>query len=184
MKCYSVAQKPLFRLIRTLGSRVHDQLRDHAKQEVLDQAKGEAEVGPVMAELQNVQAVALEVDVAIEVLLVESLHGNLLATVGLTVLCLVELKVCLDGLARELGLLVLAGGIFGGDNPESGEDRQVNDQSEEDPCLQPSAELPGNIGGDTDKQRDQGGVGEVVTAIAICGQRSIGDRWVLHSHHQ
>ena len=168
----------------TLRPCVHDHLRNHAEQEVLNQAKGEAEVGPVVAQLQNVQAVALEVDVAIEVLLIEGLHGDLLAAVGFTVLCLVELKVRLDRLARELGFLVLTGGIFGGDNPESGENGQVDDQSEEDPCLGPSTELPGDVGGDTDKQRDQGSVGEVVTTIAVRGQWGIGNGWVLRSHHQ
>lgn len=161
---------------------MHDHLRNHAQQKVLDQSEGEAEVGPVVAHLQDLETVALEIDIAIEVLLVESLHGDLLAAIVLVlVLLLVELDVGLDGLAGELGLLVLAGGILGGGNPESGKDREIDNQSEENPGLEAAAELVGDVGGDTDEERKEGLVVEVVGADAICGQRSVGNRRILCS---
>lgn len=148
---------------------------------MLEQPEREAEVGPVVAQLHDLEAVALEVDIAIEVLFVESLHGDLLAMVGLAVFALVELEVCLDGLAGELGLLVLAGSVFGSHDPEGGEDGQVDNQREEDPRLESAAELPGDVARDTHKGRDQGCVGEVVAAIAVSRQRGVGDGRVLCS---
>lgn len=96
-------------LQQTLRSRVHDDFRDHAKNEVLAKAPGEAEAGPVMSILHDVQAVTVKVNLVVEVHLLERLQGNsvlsiVLGSVGL----LLECEVVLDGTAGVLGLLVLS----------------------------------------------------------------------------
>lgn len=80
---------------------MHDHLRDEAKEEMLDQSKGESWLGPIMAPLENLEHVAIEINIAIKVLLLEGLDGDeLLAVVCVTIFCLVELEVVLDRLAR------------------------------------------------------------------------------------
>lgn len=90
---------------------MHQHLGDETEEEVLEKAHGEAEVGPIVAELEALQGVTLEVYLTVEVLLVENLHGNLaLSTVGSTVMLAVEVQVVFDGAASILGLFGLAGG--------------------------------------------------------------------------
>src|SRR4051794_3152322 len=111
---------------------MHDELRKHAKEEEFDVANGEPEVAPVMPPLQNFQAVSVERDIAVKVLLVECLHRNGgPAIVLLAVLCLVELQVVFNWLAREFGLFVSARQVIGRDEPESGKNGKIQDNSEE-----------------------------------------------------
>lgn len=165
---------------RTLRLGVNDHFGDHAEEEVLDQTDGEAGLGPVVAPFENVEHVSLQLDLAVEVLLLEGLDWDLLlAVVGIAILLLVELEVVLNVLARELGLLVLAGRKLGGQPPERSEYRKSGDQGKEDPCLQATADLPGEVGGNTDEERDEGVVVERVAARALSRQRCVGDRRVL-----
>ena len=128
-----------------------DHLRNHAKEEVLDQAESEAGLGPVVAPFEDLEHIAVELDLAIKVLLLEGLDRDLLlAVVGITVLILLECEVVLDVLARQPGLLVLAGRELGGQPPEGTENRQAQEQGEENPCLEATTQLPGKPGGDTD----------------------------------
>lgn len=153
---------------------------DHAKEEVLDQTESETGLGPVVAPFEDVEHVALELDLAIEVLLLESLDGDLLlAVVCIAVLLLVELQVVLNGLARELGLLVLAGRELRGQPPERSQNGKGGEQSNEDPCLQATSDLPGEVCGDTNYQRDESIVVERVAARALSGERGIGDGRIL-----
>lgn len=133
----------------TLGAGVHDNLGDHAKEEELDEADSEAEAGPVMAELHNIEAIALEVDLAVKVHLVESLHGDLaVATVLEAVRVLLELEVVLDASTGEAGLLILAGANGGDDQPEGAEEGKVDNEGEEDGGLDATTELPAHVPGD------------------------------------
>lgn len=107
----------------TLRPSVEDELRNEGSEEVLDIANGEAEVAPVVAEFKNFQHVSLDINVAVEVHLVEGLHGDsLLAAICFTMFLLLEGQVVLDGLAAELGLLVFARRILGSNDPEGSED--------------------------------------------------------------
>lgn len=128
---------------------MHEHLWNHAKEEVLDEAKRESKVAPVVAPLQDFEHVAIALDVAVEVHLVERLHGYFgLSMVLLAVLFLFEGQIMLDRLARQPSLLILAGCKFGGDDPKCGQNRQIDYQSEEDPRLEASAELPADVAGD------------------------------------
>lgn len=109
-------------LERTLRPGVHDDLRKHSQEEVLDQANGEAEASPVMAVLHDLEAVAVEVDFAVKVHLMEGLHGDLvLAMVLGLVLGLLEGEVVLDRLARVASLFILAGADGGNNEPKTGQ---------------------------------------------------------------
>jgi hypothetical protein len=159
---------------------VDNHLRNHAKEEVLDQTEGETGLGPVVAPLEDLEHVGVELNLAIKVLLLESLEGDLLlAVVGIAVLVLVELEVVLNGLAGQLGLLVLAGSKLRGEPPEGTEDGQSKENSQEQPCLEALADAPCQVRGDTDEQRDEERVGEGVAAGALSRQRRIRNRRVL-----
>ena len=76
----------------TLGLGVDDHLGNHAKEKVLDQTESEAGLGPIVAPFEDLEHVTVELNLAIEVLLLEGLDRDLLlAIVGITVLLLLEL---------------------------------------------------------------------------------------------
>lgn len=159
---------------------MHDELRNHAEEEVLDQSKGKAEIRPVMAHLHDLQTVAVEVDLAIEVLLMKRLHGDLMpAIVAVSVLLLVERQVVFDGLVWQLGLLVLSGSKLRREDPEGREDREIHEQGEKEPCLEASTQTPGEVGGNANEERDEQRIREVVGAGSFCGEGSIGNGRIL-----
>lgn len=166
----------------TLRTSVHDDLRHHTSQEEPEQAQGEAEVGPVMSILQDLQHITLYIDLASEVLLVESFHGNLGTTkVLLPVLLAVELEVCLNGLAGELGLIVLPGRHAGCDGPEGDQNGDCGQNREEDPCVESSANFAGEVPGNDGEKSKEEGVGEGFATGAIGGKRCVLDGSILYS---
>jgi hypothetical protein len=61
---------------------MHDHLGEESKKEEADEANGEAEASPVVAVLEGLEGISLEVNLTIKVHLVEGLHCDLgLATV-------------------------------------------------------------------------------------------------------
>ena len=127
----------------TLGASVHENLGDHAGNEELDQAIGETEAGPVMAVLHNVESIAVEVNLLVEVHLVEGLHGDLvLAAVLELVLGVLEGEVVLHRTTGKLGLLILARREVGMDQPEAGKQGDGGEEGKEDGGLETTADLP------------------------------------------
>lgn len=127
----------------TLRAGVHNDLGNHASQEVLDQTESEAEANPVVPVFESLQAVAVEIDITVKVHLVESLHGDLvLAMVLRPVFGLLEGQVVLHGAAGELGLLGLPRGHGRDNEPEGTEKRGRGEDGEEDCQLQTTANLP------------------------------------------
>ncbi len=89
---------------------VHDDLRNHAEQEIPDEADGEPEACPIVSIFHDLQTVAIELHIPVKVHLVEGLHGNLGPAMVLGLIGgLLEGEVVLDGAAGESGLLVEAG---------------------------------------------------------------------------
>lgn len=122
---------------------MHDDLGDHAKEEELDQANGEAEASPVVTELHDLEAIAVKVDITVKVHLVESLHGHLvLAMVFGLVFGLLEGEIVLNALARVLGLLVLARTDGRDNQPVGSQQRSTGEDGEEDGSLETTADLP------------------------------------------
>lgn len=159
---------------------MHDDLRDHAKEEELDEANGEAEAGPVMAVLHNLEAVTLEVNITIKVHLVESLHGDLVvATVLEAVGLLLELEVVLNTTVRKANLLILARADGGDYKPPSGEQGKIDDEGEEEGGLESTANLSAEEPRDKDQDGDEDIVVEGIGTRAIGRERSILDGRIL-----
>lgn len=159
---------------------MHNDLRHHTSQKILDQGISKFEVGPIVPLFQNLQAVTLEIDITIEVLLMKSFHGNrLLAIVLILILVLVESKIVFNRLARKFGLLILPGGKGRGENPECSQERNINNQGKEDKGLPSSTDFPGEIQGHEREEGEEGGVGEGLATRAIRREGSIFDGWVL-----
>lgn len=164
----------------TLRTSVKQHLGDEAEQEVLEETSSEPEVGPVMTVLEALQSIALEVNLTIEVLLVEDLHGDLaLAAVGSTVVLTVELQVVLDGAATVLGLLGLARRNGGRNGPEGHQNGDGGEESEEDGGIEPSTNLACQPPGHDDLQSNHQAIGEAIAAGGVGRNRSILDSWVL-----
>lgn len=159
---------------------MHDNLGNHAGQEVFEQAPGELGSAPIVTVFQNLQAVALEGHIAGEVHLVEGLHGDLCgALVLLLVFGLVEVKVVFDGLSGQLDFRILAGGVPRHDCPVANQNRKGREQCEEDEGFEASADFPHQVEGDDDDGTAQDQVAELLIAGTLGGEGSIGDSWVL-----
>ena len=149
----------------TLRTSVHQHLGDETKQEVFEKTSGELEVGPVVTVLEALQSITLEVNLTIEVLLVENLHGDLaLTTVGGTVVLAVELQVVLDRAAAVLGLLGLARRNGGRDSPECHQNGNGGEESKEDGGIETSTNLASEPPRHDDFQSDHQAIGEAVAA--------------------
>lgn len=155
---------------------MHDELGNEGEEEVLDEAHGEGEVGPVVAVLEDLEAVAVELDVAVKVHLVEEVHLDLdiAAVLGL-VLGVLEGQVELNRTAGELGLFVLARANGRDDEPPANKDGQVEDDGEENGRLPASANLPGEVGGDEHEEADEDVGMEAFSTGAIGRQRGVVD---------
>lgn len=159
---------------------MNQQLGNETKQEVLVETHGEAEVGPVVTELETLKSITLEVNLAIEVFLVEDLHGDLaLAAVGSTVMLAVELKVVLDGTTSVLGLLVLTGRNGRSNSPEGHQNGDRGKDSEEDGGVETTANLAGQVPRNEHEQREEQDVREAIAAGRIGGNGSILDSRIL-----
>lgn len=166
--------------IHTLRTSVHDNLGHHAKQEELDKANGKAEANPVVALLHDLKAVTLEVNIAVKVHFVESLHRNLVgATVLGTIGLLLEFEVVLDTTVGKANLLILAGADGGNGQPPGSEHGKIDNDGEEQGGLEATTDLPAEPPGDDGQDRDEDIVVEGVRTRAIGGKRSVLDGWVL-----
>lgn len=149
--CQWLILKWLYEENCTLRPGMNNHLRDETEEEVLDETESEAGLGPVVAPFKDLKHVAVELDLTIEVLLLESLDGNeLLSVVCILILWLLEFQVVLNGLSRKLGFLVPAGSEFGGEPPEGTENRQEQDEGEENPGLEAHTPAPCDVCGDAD----------------------------------
>lgn len=130
----------------TLRTSVHDQLRNHAKQEKFDQTNGESEAGPVMTVFHDLEAVALEINISIKVHFMESLHWDLVQTTVLgTISFLFKVEIEFNRTAGKLRLLIATRANRRNDEPPRGQKRKIDEQSEKYESLEPAANLPFQI---------------------------------------
>jgi hypothetical protein len=164
----------------TLRSGVHDNLRCEAEEDELEEADSEPEARPVMSVLQHLEAVTVEVDIALKVHVVEGLHGDLVPSTVLELIRMVlEGQVVLDWAARELDFFVLAGDEGRRDTPEGDEDRDGGEEAEEDCGLQATTDLPRQVEGDNEEEKEEELVGKAVTTGAVRREGSIFDGGIL-----
>lgn len=157
-----------------------EHLGNEAEKEVLEETHSELEVGPIMTVLKSLKSIHLEVNLAIEELLVENLHGDLaLATVSGTVVLGVELQVVFDRTATVLGFLGLAGGDRRGNAPKGHQDGDCSEKSEEDSGVEAAADLTGQVPGHHNKKEEHQAIGEAVTSGGVCRDGGIFDSRVL-----
>lgn len=159
---------------------MHDDLWSELEEDELEQADGESEVGPVGSVLEDLETVAIELNIAVEVHVVEGLHWDLgLSAVLELVGLLLEGEVVLDWATWKSDLLVLARAHARHDEPERDEDWDGGEEGKEDGSLQASADLPRHVGGRNEQQRKESDIGERVAAWSIGWERRVGDGWEL-----
>lgn len=164
----------------TLRTSVHDDLRCELEEDEFEQADGKSEVGPVGSVLEDLETVAVELNIAIEVHVVEGLHWDLAPSAVLELVGLVlEGEVVLDWAAWQFDLLVLARAHARHDEPERDENWDGGEEGEEDGSLQASADLPCHVRWGDEEQGEEDDIGERVAARTIGWERRIGDGWEL-----
>jgi hypothetical protein len=127
----------------TLAARMHDDLGDHAEKEILAEPDGEAEACPVVSVLQDLESIAVELDVSVKIHLVESFQGDLVLAMVLELVgAVLEGEVVLDRPARIFGLFVLSGADCRGNHPEAGEDGKGGNEAKEYGRLKTASDLP------------------------------------------
>jgi hypothetical protein len=155
---------------------VHNKLGCEAEEDVLEEANGKLEAGPIVSVLKHLETVAIEVGIAVKVHGVEGFHGDLAPPAVLNLIGIVlEGQVVLDGAAWELDLLVLAGDEGRRDIPEGDQDGDGGEEGKEDCGLQAAPDFPGQVEGDDEEDGEEEGVGKPVTARAVGGEGSILD---------
>jgi CDGSH-type Zn-finger protein len=124
-----------------------------------------------MTVFHNLEAVTLEVDIAVKVHLVEGLHGDLVvATVLDTVGLLLEVEVVLDTTVRKANLVILARADGRDNKPPDGEHRKIDDEGKEDGGLEATTKLP------AEPPRDQSQEGDENIVVEGIGTRTIGGK--------
>jgi len=157
-------------LLLVLLARVEEHVRGEGEEDEMEDRPREGEAGPVIAVLHDVKAIAVELDVTIEVHLVKRLHWDLVAAApSLAVFFLLESDVVLDGAAGELGLVVDARRVGRGHSPDSDQNRHEEDNKEKDSRLEAAAEAAGDEGRDAQQQRPKDVVREGLRAGTFGG---------------
>ena len=172
-------------MLRTLRSSVHNDFRHEAEENELEQADCKSEACPIMPVLQDLQTIAIELNLAIKVHVVEGLHRNLVSAAVLDLVGFVlEGKVVLNGASRKSGLFVLARGEHRMEGPECNEDGDGSKEAEEYGSLQPAADLPCEVEGDEAEQGEEEDVGESFSSGSICWDWGIFYCWELEIGQQ
>lgn len=147
---------------------------------MLVKTHGETEVGPVVSEFQALEGVTLKFHLAIEVLLIENLHGNLaLAPVSGTVMVTVELKVVFHRAASVLGFFGLAGRNRRSHGPENHQNRDCREDGEENSSVETSTHLASKVPGDYKEEGEKESIGEAVASSRVRWNRGILDGRIL-----
>ena len=133
-----------------------------------------------MSELEALQRVSDKVDLAIEVLLVESLHGNAVVTmVPGSVDLAVEAQIVLDWAACVSRFGVLTWCHRGGDGPEGHEDGNCCEDGKEEHRPDTASHRVREVAWDSDEGENHRGQREAIVAAGIGWYRAIFDRRVL-----
>jgi hypothetical protein len=159
---------------------VHNDFWRKDKKYMLDQAQSKSKAGPVVSVFHDLQSIPVKLDISVKVHSVESLHRNLVLSVvrGLVGFFL-EGKIMLDGTTWVLGLLILPRAVRRSQKPETDQDGDCGEESEEQRGLQSTANLERHVCWYNCNESEQEEVGEAGVAGGICWERRILDSWVL-----
>lgn len=167
-------------LLHVLVLGVEEHIGSKSTEDELEEIEGEAEVGPVVAVLEDIEDVAVGINLAVDVHLGEGLDRDLGAASPLGLVgSILESDVGLDGTAGELCLLVDARAEGGLEGPVADEDGEEGDQAEENLGLDAATDEAGEEPGDTNEQTEKDEVGEAIVSRTFSGQRGIVNRGEL-----
>ena len=157
-------------LLLVLLARVEEHIWEEGEEDEMEESPCEGEVGPVMAVLHDIEAVAIELHVTVEVHLVECLHWDLvMAPPSLAVFFLLESYVVLDGAAGELDFVVDVWRVGRSYGPEADQNGQEEDQNEKDGRLEAATEAASDNGRDAEHQSSEEVVREGLRAGSLGG---------------
>lgn len=159
---------------------MNQNLWEESEQEELEETDGEAPSSPVVSQFHSLQAVHLELNLAVKVHFMESLHWNLvLSAVLLSILGVLETKVVLDTLSRELDLFVDTATDTGESRPEGHENWDSGQGSEEEEGPETSSNLVLEVVWDNEENTNHQKIVKGSATGTFCWERSILDAWVL-----
>lgn len=122
---------------------MHNDFGCEDEEYVFEQGKGKAEACPVVSVLHNLQAVAIEIDIASKVHAVKGLQWNFVRSSILKLIGLVfECKVMLNRASWVFGFFISAGREGGCEVPVGNQNWDRGEETKEDGGLQASTEFP------------------------------------------
>lgn len=150
-------------LLLILGSRVDDNLRNQVKEDVFEKFRREVEVSPIVAEFQDIENIAwkvtcqpelegevlsrtyeqiftFNVNLAVEVSVVENLHGDLvLSVINFFEFCITNVDVLFNIFPRQRDALVDATTDARHEHPVTNRDGDAEESNEEPVRVEPAA---------------------------------------------
>lgn len=161
-------------LVLVLRARVEEHRGAKVEEDGLEQVEGEAKGGPVVTVLHDLEGVAVEVDLALDVLFVKRLHRDLVAPAVLgPVRLALEGEVVARGTAGDFDLVVEARAVRRHDLPDDHQHGDGGEDAQEDGRLGTAPKPRRKIPRRDNHGRRHGEVGELLIARPISGQRSI-----------
>lgn len=125
---------------------MHNDFRCELEENELEQADGEGEAGPIGTVLEDLEAVAVELDIALKVHVVEGLHWDLCPPAVLELVGIVlEGEVVLNRATRECHFLVFARTKGRVEVPERNQERDRGEEGEKNRRLQTATDFPGRV---------------------------------------
>jgi hypothetical protein len=162
-------------LLHVLLTGVEEDITSESAEQELHERPGELEVSPVVAVLQNIENVAVDVNLAVDVHLGEVLERDLGAAVVLALEFVgLESQVRFNRAVGELGLVVNARAEARSPGPNDDQDREEKQDTEEGHGLPAATDFPSQEHGNGE-QAEQDIVVEALVARALSGERSIVD---------
>ena len=143
-------------LLLVLLARVEYHIWEEGEEDEMEESPCEGEVGPVIAVLHDIEAVAIELCVTVKVYLIECLHWDLVtAAPSLAVFFLLKSYVVLDGAAGKLDFVVDVWRVGRSYGPETNQNGQEEDQNERDGRLEAATEAVSDNGRDAEHQSSE-----------------------------
>lgn len=163
-------------LLHVLLLGVQQDVTSEGTEEEFHERPGECEVAPVVAVLQDVEEVAVDVSLTVDVHLGEVLDGHLgPAAVAALQLIGLEGDVGLNGPVRQLGLVVDARAVARSPGPDDNQDREEEEDAKENLGFPADAEQVAKVPGDSNEGGEQDVVVEARISCALSGKRGILD---------
>lgn len=157
-------------LLHVLVLGVEENVGAKGEEDELEEVPGEAEVGPVVAVLEDIENVTVGVNLAVDIHLGESLDGDLGAATPLGLVgSILEGNVRLDGAAGELGVLVDARAEGGLEGPVGDEDGEQGNEAEDELGLDTATDQAGEEPRDSNDETAQEEVGKAVVTGTFSG---------------